>query len=179
VAVSCRASGSRSRRRVHPLTIRDMITCWSVRFAFNVEGLIIQVQRSSSANLRNLKTLEDGTIFHHLSSFTDSNPFPHPSSVITPNSLTLKHGSSVSRRPRYYFPTECPVVSFLTCPPTFNLQVLLHSPTTVPNPSPACSCSRPICSVLRPSPPSGSEMPDKWGYHTSRTAQDSGVPSFV
>jgi len=121
----------------------------------------IRVQRqrpdnssSSSANLRKLKTLaKDGTVFHHLSSFTDSNPFPHPSSVITPNSLTLNMDRQFQGAPGIHFPTECPVVSFLTCPHTFNLQVLLHSPTTVPNPTPACSCSRPICSVLRPIAP--------------------------
>jgi len=61
---------------------------------------------------------KDGAVPYHLSSSTDSDPFPHPSSAITPNSLALNMDHQFQSAPGMQLPTECPVVSFLTCPPT-------------------------------------------------------------
>ena len=116
-----------------------------------------------------------------LSSFIFHQLQPLPTSFKCHNTqfLDFEHGSSVSRRPRYTFSHRMSRCQLSDLPTYFNLQGILHSPTTVPNLTPACSCSKPICSVLRPIVPSGSEMPNEWGYHTSRTAQVSSVPPFV
>jgi hypothetical protein len=72
------------------------------------------------------------------------------------------------------------LISFVTGPPTLTRKgspyyALQQQHPTQPQGAPAQIQHG---ASYRPTVPSGSEMPDEWGYDTSRTAQVSSVPSF-
>jgi hypothetical protein len=95
--------------------------------------------------------------------------------------LDFEHGSSLSRRPKrgIHFSTECPLVSFLTSPPTFIYKGSYAPKPKLPTQAQRAPAQSQYLAPYGPAVPSGSEMPDEWGYPAPSAAQVSSVLSFL